>query len=283
MLRSWIRGNDTVENDWLKRTELLLGRENISKLQKTSVTVVGLGGVGSYATESLVRAGIGTIQLVDYDIVSMSNINRQLLATHATVGLFKTEVMKTRMLQINPELKIKIYSEFLNETNRKEVLQNSDHILDAIDSIGPKMGLIKDLCEQEIPFISVLGAGNRLNPEFIKIMSIWQTSGCPFAKRLKKLLRKYDILKDFLVVFSEEKPLKISKNEHSLVGDNASDKINCSEKNCDATAEPDLLYLPKSLIGSISYMPAIMGMMAASTIIRNIVSNHCDDTNKQQL
>lgn len=248
--------------EWLNRTEILLGQENLERLRNARVTVVGLGGVGSYACESLVRAGIGRFQIIDFDKVSVSNLNRQILALNSTLGLYKTQVMKNRMLDINPDIKVEVFSEFLSKENRLEILDKSDYILDAIDSIGPKMGMIKDLCSLEIPFISVLGAGNRINPETVKITSIWKTSGCPLAKRLRKLLRRYDVKKDFPVVFSEELPLGLDVSENEIIDDGID------------FSKPDIIRpgsLPKSIIGSISYMPAIMGMMAASKVIRDII------------
>ncbi|MCL2063091.1 MAG: tRNA threonylcarbamoyladenosine dehydratase [Candidatus Cloacimonetes bacterium] len=246
-----------MKNDWQNRTEILIGKENLENLQKTCVTIVGLGGVGSFAVEGLVRAGIGNFQLIDYDRVNLSNINRQILATQKTIGLYKTEVMKQRMLEINPEAKIEIFTDFLHKENRFDIIKKSDYILDAIDSIGPKMGLIKDLCSIEKNFVSVLGAGNRINPEMIQITSIWKTTGCPFAKRLKKLLRRNDISKDFPVVFSSEKPI-----DNSILTDEISIE---KEMNTIET------HIPKSIIGSISYIPAIMGMMAAGKIINEII------------
>lgn len=254
-----------MTENWLQRTEILIGKENIKKLSNTKITIVGLGGVGSYAVESLVRSGISNFQIIDFDTVNLTNINRQIIALRSTVGKKKTDVIKDRMLDINPDVNIICYSDFLrkdiknlNETlNRTDILKNSDYIVDAIDSIGPKMGMIKDLCNLNIPFISVLGAGNRLNPELIKITSIWETSGCPLAKRLKKLLRRNGVNKDFPVVFSEEKPVK------DLIIDEFPDDKNFTNDNDNI--------IPKTIIGSISYMPAIMGMMAASKVIRDII------------
>jgi len=245
-----------MEDNWLIRTGILIGKEKLQRLINTRVTIVGLGGVGSYAAENIARAGISNLQLIDYDTVSLSNINRQIIALHSTIGIHKTEVMKHRILDINPEANIKIFSEFLDKENRLNIIKNSDYIIDAIDSIGPKMGMIKDLCELEIPFISVLGAGNRIDPQSIKITSIWKTTGCPFAKKVKKLLRKNQVTKDFQVVFSEENPMDI-----------------CRDVTHNAHPPDDVKTpIPKSLVGSISYMPAIMGTMAAGKLIYDIIN-----------
>ncbi len=262
-----------MQEHWLQRTELILGQENLKKLSNARITIVGLGGVGSYAAESLVRMGIKHFQIIDFDIVNITNINRQIIALNSTLGMKKTEVMKARMLDINPEADIIEYSDFLrkdisssSETiERIDILKKSDYIVDAIDSIGPKMGMIKDLCSLNIPFISVLGAGNRLNPELIKITSIWQTTGCPLAKRLKKLLRRNDVRKDFPVVFSAEKPIKdFFETPPEISSDINHDKVPVNSTDS----------IPKSVVGSISYMPAIMGMMAASWIVRTIINEN---------
>ena len=239
-----------MQNDWLIRTEALIGEDRLIKIRNTKITIIGLGGVGSYAAETIARSGVNHLQLIDYDTVSLNNINRQLIALRSTIGQKKTEVMKKRIQDINPEADIIIFSDFLCKSNRFEILKNSDYIIDAIDSLGPKMGMIKDLCELGLPFVSVLAAGNRINPESIKITSIWNTEGCPFAKRLKKLLRRFNITQDIPVVYSNEVP-------HQPL------KAYTSERNLDTP-------IPKSLVGSISYMPAIMGLMAAGYIIQLI-------------
>jgi len=248
-----------MSEHWLSRAELLIGEAGLQRLRKAVVTVVGLGGVGSFAVESLARAGVGHFQLVDYDRVAVTNINRQIIALHSTVGRAKTEVMQERILDINPEAEVRIYSEFLCKENRLAIMQKSDYIVDAIDSIGPKMGMIKDLCTLEIPFISVLGAGNRLDPTSIKIVSIWETHGCPLAKRLKKLLRRNGVTRDFQVVFSAEKPLEIDVFA-----------ISANASLAGGVLRPNSI--PKSLVGSISYMPAIMGMMAGGKVVRELIS-----------
>jgi tRNA A37 threonylcarbamoyladenosine dehydratase len=241
-------------SDWLIRTEVLIGKEKLHKLRNSRVTIIGLGGVGSYVAENIARSGVNNILLIDYDTVSESNVNRQLIALNSTLGMYKTNVMRDRILDINPEANISIFSEFLHKDNRLNLIKDSDYIIDAIDSIGPKIGTIKELCELNIPFISVLGAGNRINPDTIKITSIWKVEGCPFAKRIKKLLRKHNVVADFPVVFSDESP--ICRGElHSYVATNTT-------------------YIPKSIVGSISYMPAIMGSMAAGKVIYDIINNN---------
>ena len=239
-----------MHEHWLSRTEILIGHENIEKLKSTTVAIVGLGGVGSFACEAIARAGVGNLILIDYDRVACTNINRQIIATHSTIGKQKTEVMRQRIVDINPDAKIEIYAEFINKENRNEILKRANFIIDAIDSIGPKMGMIKDLCFLQKPFISILGAGNRIDPDSIKTSTIWQTSGCPLARRLKKLLRRNAVTDDFPVVYSTERPIHI-----------------------ETTRPPmhDTPHIPKTIVGSISYMPAIMGTTAAGKLINMII------------
>jgi tRNA A37 threonylcarbamoyladenosine dehydratase len=228
----------------------------MKKLQISQVTIVGLGGVGSATVEALARAGIGNFKLIDYDRVNITNLNRQLIALLSSIGRLKTEVTRDRILDINPDAKVEIFSEFLCLENRLEILKRSGYIVDAIDSLGPKMGMIRDLCSIDKPFISVLGAGNRIDPTSIKIVSIWETTGCPMAKRLKKLLRRYDVTNDFPVVFSSEVPISI---------DTYPPLLDATDRNI----RPDSL--PKTIVGSISYMPVIMGMMAAGKVVKDLI------------
>ena len=252
-----------MKHDWLVRTEAIIGIDSLNNIRNSKISIIGLGGVGSYAAEAIARAGVNHLQLIDYDTVSINNINRQLLALHSTIGQKKTEVMKKRILDINPEAEVNLFSDFFCKANRLDVLKKSDYIIDAIDSLGPKMGMIKDLCGLNLPFISVLAAGNRINQESIKISSIWNTEGCPFAKRLKKLLRRNNITQDFPVVYSDEVPIPPLKS-------------NYIEQNKSSLDTP----IPKSLVGSISYMPAIMGLMAAGFIIQLIINTHFIEKNK---
>ena len=147
------------------RTELLFGKEAIEIFQKSKIAVMGLGGVGSFAAEGLVRSGIGSILLVDFDTIGLSNLNRQLPALHSTIGKLKTEAMRDRMLDINPDLDIKIYSDFFDDKSRDQLLQNVDFVVDAIDSLGPKAELLESVYKLKIPVISAMGAAGRFDPD----------------------------------------------------------------------------------------------------------------------
>ncbi len=165
------------------RTELLLGKEGMIKLKNSTVAVFGIGGVGSFACEALVRSGLGKIILVDYDIIDISNINRQIHATSSTVGLPKVEVMKKRLLEINPELDIEVYQEKYNDETREKLISTDyDYVIDAIDMITSKIDLITTCKEKNIPIISSMGAGNKLNPTLLEVGDIYSTHTCPLAK-----------------------------------------------------------------------------------------------------
>ncbi|PKN78248.1 MAG: tRNA threonylcarbamoyladenosine dehydratase [Candidatus Cloacimonetes bacterium HGW-Cloacimonetes-1] len=240
--------------DQFNRTTILIGEQGIKKLHAARVAVIGLGGVGSYAAEALVRAGVGSFLIIDFDVVNLTNLNRQLLATHPGIGQSKTELMKERMLAINPHCVVDIQNVFLAEENRAEILTNVDYIVDAIDSLGPKIGLLEYAIKSGIKVISVMGAGNRLDPSKIEIVEVSKTYNCPLAKRVRKFLRRRGIKGGFPCVYTSELPISPEEDEDT----------------------PDELIIhrgrERKVVGSISYMPAIMGMMAASWVIREIIA-----------
>lgn len=227
-----------------QRTELLIGKENIKKLEKSAVIVFGLGGVGSAAAESLVRAGIGNITLVDFDKVDITNLNRQILALHSTVGKNKAEILKDRLLDINPDLNVEIFVEkFVNEN--KDIFFNKkyDYVVDAIDIVTSKLDLIEFCKKNNLAIISSMGTGNKLDPTRFEIANIEKTSVCPLAKIIRKELKNRGI-KNLKVVFSKEIPKK-PKNE-----------IGGREKHKN--------------VGSISFVPPVVGMILASEVIKDI-------------
>lgn len=236
------------------RTEILISPENVQKLHQIRVAVIGLGGVGSYAVEALARAGVGSFLIIDFDFVNLSNLNRQLLALQSTIGKPKTQVMKQRILEINPSAEVEIVNEFLAQDNRDKYLKDLDYIIDAIDSLGPKVGLLEYAISNNLNVISVMGAGNRLDPAQIHISKLSQSWNCPLAKRVRKYLRRRGVPIDLPVVYSSEKPIKPDNEE-----DDEADEIIIQRGR------------QRQTIGSISYMPAIMGMMAASFVIRDLL------------
>jgi len=226
------------------RTELLLGKEGIEKLKNSKVAVFGIGGVGSFACEALVRSGLGKIILVDYDIIDISNINRQIHATSKTVGLPKVLVMKERLLDINPELNIEVYQEKYNDETREKLISTDyDYVIDAIDMVSSKIDLIVTCKEKNIPIISSMGAGNKLNPAMLEVGDIYSTHTCPLAKVMRRELKRRNI-KDLKVVWSKEKPRKVNLEKEGV---------------------------RKAIPGSVSFVPSVAGLILASEVIKDIV------------
>ena len=233
--------------EWLSRTELLLGKEGIEKLQKAHVLVAGVGGVGSYAAEMIVRAGVGEVTLIDADVVKPSNRNRQLPALSSTEDQLKVDVMARRLLDINPYVKINKIDYFIRQELIPEILnQKLDYVVDAIDSLSPKVFLIVRTLEREIPLISSMGAGGKLDPAQVRLADISESYNCKLARMIRKRLTKFGIKKGFEVVFSPE---EVNKDHVIFVED---------EQN------------KKTTVGTISYMPALFGIMAASQVIRKL-------------
>lgn len=233
------------------RSSLIVDSAILQSFQAERILVVGLGGVGGYAVEGLARAGFRKFILIDFDEVSESNINRQIVALHSTIGRKKSELFRERVLDINPKAEVEIITEFFDEELRREVLGRVDFVVDAIDSLGPKVGLLEDCYRHKIKVISSMGAGNRLDPSKIKLADLSKSRNCTLASRVRKYLRKRGITKGIPVVFSEELPIK------DYLKEGRGEAEESSERGRERT-----------LIGSISYYPAIMGMMMASYVIR---------------
>ncbi|MBQ6989299.1 MAG: tRNA threonylcarbamoyladenosine dehydratase [Alistipes sp.] len=233
---------------WLERTSLLLGDEKLNKLQNANVLVVGLGGVGAYAAEMIARAGVGRMTIADADVVSESNINRQLIALHSTVNRPKTEVMAERLRDINPKIELTIVSRFIKDDETDALLDSDkfDYVVDAIDTLSPKLALIKGALDRQIPLVSSMGAGAKTDPAKMEICDIAKTHHCPLAHMLRKRLHKIGIRKGFTAVFSPE-PVR----ERAM--------ILCEEQN------------KKSNMGTISYIPATFGIGCASVVIRGLI------------
>ena len=234
--------------NWLSRTELLLGDEKMNRLKRVNVLVVGLGGVGTYAVEQLARVGIGNITIVDGDTVNPSNRNRQLAAFVSTEGQSKAAVVADRLLDINPELNLTVIDEFIKIGRTTEILdaQKYDFVVDAIDTLSAKVFLIVETFKRGYPLISSLGAGGKFDPAKIEITDISKTHNCKLARMVRKRLSKHKIKKGFSVVFSPE------------------------TVNKDHVIEVEGEQHKKTTIGTISYMPGLFGMFAASHVIRKI-------------
>lgn len=237
-----------MEPNWCERTELLLGKEQMKHLRRSHVLVVGLGGVGAYAAEMICRAGVGKMTIVDADTVNPSNINRQLPALHSTVGRPKAEVVAERLMDINPELELTVFCEFIRDERTLEILESAhfNFIVDAIDSLSPKVYLMYHAHSRKIPIISSMGAGAKVDPSQIKIDDISKTFNCGLAKAVRKRLNKMGVNKGIPVVFTTE-----IANKDAV--------IPVEDEECKI-----------STAGTVSYMPAIFGCFLASHVIRNI-------------
>ncbi len=235
-------------SDWLERTELLIGKEALEKLKNAHVLVVGLGGVGSYAAETLVRAGLGNITIIDGDDVDPTNKNRQLQALDSTVGKQKAFVLRDRFLDINPDLKVQVVDNFMEPEVMEQFLRENQFAfaMDCIDSIVPKMSMILTLKRMKLKFISSMGAGGKLDPSRIRLADISKTRECKFAQQVRKNLKGKGVTKGVLCVYSEE-----VQPAHSL-------------KLTDGTR------YKKSFYGTISYMPAMFGMTMAAEVIKRL-------------
>ena len=238
-----------MDRSWLSRTTLLIGENAVSYLGKCHVMVVGLGGVGSFAAEFIARSGIGKMTIIDGDTVDPSNRNRQLPALATNHGEAKALIMKERLLAINPELDLHVVQEFVNpEMVKQQLATKPDYIIDAIDSITPKLTFIQLALESGLRVVSSMGAGAKLDPTRLQVVDIADTYNCPFAQQIRKQLKtKYGIHKGLKVVFSPEKPLK----ESLMLTDGRNYK--------------------KSAYGTISYLPATFGAVTASVVIRDSI------------
>lgn len=229
------------------RTELLIGEIGLERLKKATVMVLGVGGVGSHCIEALARSGIGTLILVDNDTVSKTNINRQSIAYHSTIGEYKTHVMRERIRDINPEAEVITHEKFILPENLEEIFDREvDYIIDAIDTVTAKLALVVYAKEHEIPIISSMGTGNKLHPELFEIADISKTSVCPLCKVMRKELKNRGI-SHLKVVYSKEKPIDI--------------------KDKDTTEEKGMR---RTLPGSIAFVPPAAGLIIAGEVIRQI-------------
>ncbi|MGN1267544.1 MAG: ThiF family adenylyltransferase [Dorea sp.] len=233
------------------RTELLIGEEGIEKLRNTVVMVLGVGGVGSHCIEALARAGVGKLILVDNDTVSLTNINRQAIAFHSTIGKYKTKVMEEQIKDICPKTEVVTYETFVLPENMDEIFEEKpDYIIDAIDTVTAKLNLVEKAREYNIPIISSMGTGNKLHAEFFEITDISKTSVCPLCKVMRKELKARGIY-HLKVLYSREKPVDVSG------------RVTEEEKGTR-----------RSLPGSISFVPPVAGLLIAGEVIRDIVG--CD-------
>jgi tRNA A37 threonylcarbamoyladenosine dehydratase len=251
--------------DAFSRTELLLGADAMEKLAASKVAVFGIGGVGAYAVEGLARSGVGSFILVDDDSVCLTNINRQIIALRSTVGKPKVEVMKARVLDINPQAKVEIFQEYCGEKSAPRLLGQDipgglgiSYVVDAIDTVSAKIDLIMRATSMGIPVISCMGAGNKLDPMKLEIADIYDTSVCPLARVMRYELRKHG-LAALDVVYSKEIPIKVDETE------------NPCRSGCICPKKDRTCLGRRSIPGSVSFVPSVAGLIIASHVVRKLV------------
>jgi len=234
--------------EWLSRTELCLGPESLEKLRKAHVLVAGLGGVGSWAAEMVCRAGVGRMTIIDGDVVTTANRNRQLPALKSTEGISKAEVMGQRLKDINPSLELRVISEFIKDERMTEILEAEpyDFVIDAIDTLSPKVFLIYHSLRLKLNIVSSMGAGGKFDPTAVKVADISETRFCSLARMLRKKLHKLGVYEGFSAVYSPE----VVDKDKIIRGSAESNKA--------------------SNVGTISYMPALFGIVCASVVIRRV-------------
>jgi len=243
------------------RTELLIGKQAVQKLANSTVAVFGIGGVGTFAVEGLVRSGVGKLVLIDDDCICLTNINRQIHATRKTVGKPKVEVMKERIMDINPRAEVTSHQTFyMPECASQLVTADYDYIIDAIDTVTAKIDLILNAKKQHIPIISCMGAGNKLDPTRFEIADIYDTSVCPLAKVMRKELRKRGV-SDLKVVYSKEEPLKPLENEESSCQNNC-----ICPKGSSRTCT-----IRRQIPGSIAFVPSVAGLLIAGEVVKDLI------------
>ena len=242
------------------RTELLFGKAAMEKLASSRVAVFGIGGVGGYVCEALVRSGVGAFDLIDDDKVCLTNLNRQIIATRKTIGKYKTDVMKERILEINPDAEVEVHKCFFLPENAEEFpFEDYDYIVDAVDTVTAKLELVMKAKEKGVPIISSMGAGNKLDPTMFRVADIYKTKVCPLAKVMRRELKKRGV-KKLKVVYSEEQPVRpindmaISCRNHCICPPGAAHK--CTER--------------RDIPGSTAFVPSVVGLIIAGEVIKDL-------------
>lgn len=245
------------------RTELLLGKEGMEKLKGARVAVFGIGGVGGYVCEALARSGVGAFDLIDDDKICLTNLNRQIIATYKTIGKYKADVMKERILEINPKAQVQVYKCFFLPENAEEFpFDQYDYVVDAVDTVTAKIELVLKAQEKKVPIISSMGAGNKLDASMFRVADIYKTNVCPLAKVMRRELKKRGV-KKLKVVYSEEKAMKpiedmaISCRTHCVCPPGAA--RTCTERS--------------AIPGSVAFVPSVAGLIIAGEVVKDIVGS----------
>ena len=243
------------------RTQLLLGEEAMDRLKNTRIAVFGVGGVGGFVCEALVRSGVGAFDLIDDDKVCLTNLNRQIIATRKTVGKYKAEVMRDRMIEINPDVDVRIHKRFFLPENADEFpFSEYDYVVDAVDTVTAKIELVMKCQKEGIPIISSMGAGNKLDGSQFKVADIYKTKVCPLAKVMRRELKKRGV-KKLKVVYSEEQPIRpvedmaISCRTHCICPPGAAHK--CTER--------------RDIPGSVAFVPSVAGLIIAGEVVKDLI------------
>ena len=244
------------------RTELLLGKEAMDKLAGSRVAVFGIGGVGGYVCEALVRSGVGAFDLIDDDKVCLTNLNRQIIATRSTVGRYKVDVMKERMLDINPDVDVRTHQCFFLPENAEEFhFEEYDYVVDAVDTVTAKIALVMQAKEKQVPIISSMGAGNKLDGSQFKVADIYKTKVCPLAKVMRRELKKRGI-KKLKVVYSEEQPTRPREDMSSSCRTNCVCPPGAAHKCTERRDIP----------GSVAFVPSVAGLIIAGEVVKDLCS-----------
>ena len=233
------------------RTEMLLGADTMEKLKNAHIAVFGVGGVGGYVVEALARSGVGKFDLIDNDTVAVSNLNRQIIATHSSIGKYKVDVMKERILDINPDAEVMVHKCFFLPENSGEFdFSKYTYIVDAIDTVTAKIELIMKATKAGVPIISSMGTGNKLDPTRLEVTDIYKTETCPLARVMRAELKKRGI-KKLKVVYSKEQPIKQQKNEEYQITSLNQGRI-------------------KDVPGSVAFVPSVAGLIIAGQVIKDV-------------
>ncbi len=243
------------------RAELLVGKEAIQKLNKCKVAIFGIGGVGSYVVEGLARAGIGNFILIDNDKVDITNINRQLIATMASIGKSKVDVAKQRILDINPDANVETIQELFMPDSKAMFDEKTDYVVDCVDTVTAKIELVIRAKRSNIPIISCMGTGNKIDPTRFEVADIYKTSVCPLAKVIRKELRARGI-DSLKVVYSKEEPIQI----------NCQESKRCNTNQLENKTDCKQLKKEKQVTGSISFVPSVAGLIIAGEVVKDIIN-----------
>ena len=248
--------------DQFARTQLLLGEKAMEKLKNSRVAVFGVGGVGGYSVEALARSGVGAIDIIDDDKVCLTNINRQIIADTKSIGKYKVDVAKERILSINPKCKVTTYRCFYLPENASEFdFSSFDYVIDAVDTVTAKINLVMQANESNVKIISSMGAGNKLDPTAFKVSDIYKTSVCPLAKVMRRELKKRNI-KKLKVVYSKEEPLVPEKDE----------RISCSSHCVCPPGTERKCTDRRAIPGSVAFVPSVVGLIIAGEVIKDLIA-----------